>query len=371
MAMQTDIYAATLAYAEGVGAKRLRALMDVFGGSKALFETDDGEIRASGLLGNGKTLEKFLEVRRTMHPEEVGELLRRLEMGCLTPSDDGYPPLLKETANPPAALFYKGRIPDYEKTVAVVGARKATPYGIGAAKNMAEALARGGVTIVSGGARGIDTASHEGCMAGGAATVAVFACGLDVTYPPENRNLFLQIVEAGGTLLSEYPPGTRPLGRQFPARNRIIAGMSRGVLVTEAAIRSGSLITADFALEEGRDVFSVPGSILWPMSQGTNHLIRNGAICTTAADDILSEYGWDETEETFSETTLPLLSAEEEMVYRFCTTAATVSTEDILVQSGLTMPKLTMLLLSLAMKGFIVEAGPGLYAAAKVGKGQN
>ncbi len=368
MEMKADIYAATLAYAEGVGAKRLRALMDVFGGSKALWETDSDEIRRSGILGNGKTLEKFLEVRRTMHPEEVEEKMRRLGIGCMTSKDAGYPPLLKETANPPAVLFYKGALPDYEKTVAIVGARKATPYGIGAAKNMAEALARKGVVIVSGGARGIDTASHEGCMAGGAPTVAVFACGLDVTYPPENRNLFLQIVETGGTLLSEYPPGTRPLGRQFPARNRIIAGMSRGVLVTEAAIRSGSLITADFALEEGRDVFAIPGSILWPMSQGTNHLIRNGAICTTAADDILSEYDWEETEEGLTETTLPLLSSEEEMVYRFCTMAATVSTEDILVQSGMTMPKLTMLLLSLAMKGFIVEAGPGLYAAAKVGK---
>ncbi len=369
MEMKMDIYAATLAYAAGVGAKRLRALMDVFGGAKALWETEADAIRESGFLGNGKTLETFLEIRREMHPEEVGEKMRRLGIGCLTLQDDGYPPLLKETSNPPAVLFYKGALPDYEKTVAVVGARKATPYGIGAAKNIAEALSRKGVVIVSGGARGIDTASHEGCMAGGAPTVAVFACGLDVTYPPENRNLFLQIVEAGGTLLSEYPPGTRPLGRQFPARNRIIAGMSRGVLVTEAAIRSGSLITADFALEEGRDVFSVPGSILWPMSQGTNHLIRNGAICTTGAEDILSEYGWDETEGNMTETTLPLLSAEEEMVYRFCTTAATVSAEDILVQSGLSLPKLTMLLLSLAMKGFIVEAGPGLYAAAKVGKG--
>lgn len=364
--MKIDKYAAALSYAAGVGAKRLRELMAQFGDAEGAWKADDEEIRKSGILGDGKTLEKFFEVRHEKNPDAEEELMEKLGIGCLTPADDGYPPLLKETVNPPAVLFYKGALPDYEKTIAVVGARKATPYGIGAAKRFAEDLAREGVVIVSGGARGIDTASHEGAMAAGAPTIAIFACGLDVTYPPENRNLFLQITETGGTLLSEYPPGTRPLGRQFPARNRIIAGMSRGVLVTEAAIRSGSLITTDFALEEGRDVFSVPGSILSEMSRGTNHLIRNGAICATCADDILTEYDWkEEIAETGEGKKAVSLSLEEELVYRFCTTGNAVSAEEILVQSGLPLPRLTMILLSLTVKGFITEAGPGLYAACK------
>lgn len=363
--MKIDRYAASLAYAEGVGAKRLRELIAYFGDAKTAFTASDEEIRNTGILGNGKAFAKFAEQRRETDPDVVEAEMERLQIGCLTVHDEGYPPLLKETANPPAVLFYKGALPDYEKTIAIVGARKATAYGIGAAKHFAEELAKRGIVIVSGGARGIDTASHEGAMAAGAPTVAIFACGLDVTYPPENRNLFLQIVETGGTLLSEYPPGTKPLGRQFPARNRIIAGMSRGVLVTEAAIRSGSLITTDFALEEGRDVFSVPGSILSSMSEGTNHLIRNGAICTTSAEDILSEYDWDEeTEEKEGAPAIPL-SLEEELVYRYCTTGTAVSVEDIFIQSGIPLPKITMILLSLTVKGVITEAGPGLYAACK------
>lgn len=161
------------------------------------------------------------------------------------------------------------------------------------AGRFARGLAEEGITVVSGGARGIDSASHEGALAGKAPTIVVAAFGLDRVYPPENRNLFHQIVEAGGAIISEYPLGTPPLGRQFPARNRIIAGMCRGVIVVEAAERSGSLITSDFALEEGRDVFSVPGSIYIPSCKGTNQLIRNGAICCTSFKDVLSEYGWE------------------------------------------------------------------------------
>ena len=194
----------------------------------------------------------------------------------------------------------------------------------------------------------------------------VLACGLDRVYPPENRHLFHQVIESGGTLVSEYPPGTPPLGRQFPARNRIIAGMSRGILVAEAAERSGSLITSDFALEEGRDVFSVPGSIWLPSCKGTNQLIRNGAICCTSADDILSEYGWKEEENKKSEKGfLEQLTLEEELVYRFCCTENEATSEEILQQSGLSVVKLTMLLLQLQLKGYIREVGSGRYIVTR------
>lgn len=359
-----DIYAAALSEMPKLGAKRIRALISYFGSAEAVWKAGADALAASGALPPALAAKTAACMRET-DPAAVGERIRRAGADVLIWDEEGYPPLLKETANPPAVLFFRGARPVWEKTIAIVGARKATPYGINAARGIAEELSQAGVAVVSGGARGIDTASHEGCMLGGAPTVAVLACGLDVTYPPENRNLFQKICDRGGTLLSEYPLGTKPLGRQFPARNRIIAGMSRAVLVTEAAVRSGSLITADFALEEGRDVFAVPGSIWSPMSRGTNHLIRSGAVCTTGAEDILSEYGWETPQAEPEENEVRQLTLEEEMVYRFCCTGDTVSIEDVLAESGLPLPKLTMVFLSLTMKGCIREVGAGLYAVCR------
>lgn len=358
-----DFYAAVLPKIPGLGAKRMRGLISWFGNAEAVWRAEDRAIQSAQILPP-KLLTEFLAFRKKTDPEQEGRKIAQEGIGVLLWTDPAYPPLLKETANPPAVLFYKGADPVWEQTIAIVGARKATAYGINAAKHIAEGLAEEGVTIVSGGARGIDTVSHEGALLAHAPTVVVLACGLDVTYPPENRNLFRKVCESGGTLLSEYPLGTPPLGRQFPARNRIIAGMSRGVVVTEAAIRSGSLITADFALEEGRDVFSVPGSIWSSMSRGTNQLIRSGAICCTSANDILSEYGW--VRDTPPEAKqAEQLTLEEELVYQFCSASDTAAAEDLIQQTGFSMPKLTMLLLSLSLKGYISEAGPGLYAAKK------
>ena len=191
--------------------------------------------------------------------------------------------------------------------------------------------------------------------------MVALACGLDHVYPPENKNLFQKIIDNGGTIISEYPPGTPPLGRQFPARNRIIAGMSRGILVVEAAERSGALITSDFALEEGRDVFSVPGNIWLDSSRGTNQLIRSGAICCTSYEDILSEYGWNEKSISSKKESPEQLTLEEEVVYRFCCTGEEVTAEDILQQSGMSVMKITMLLLRLQLKGFIKETGSGRF----------
>lgn len=362
-----DRYAAALPGMPWLGAKRIRALMEYFSMAEAVWKASPDELRASGVL-SGALASEFLAWRAKEDPEAVERALRARGIHVTTWRDEDYPPLLKETANPPAVLFYLGSAPVWTRTVAVVGARKATAYGVNAAKSIAEGLARAGVTVVSGGARGIDTVSHEGCLAGGAPTAAVLACGLDVTYPPENRNLFRKICEQGGTLLSEYPLGTRPLGRQFPARNRIIAGMCHAVVVTEAAERSGSLITADFALEEGRDVFAVPGSIWSSMSRGTNHLIRLGAVCCTGAEDVLSEYGWGAEKDAPAEKSPPRqLTLEEEMVYRFCCMGETVSAETLHAETGLPLKKLTMILLSLSVKGCLSEAGPGLYAARDAG----
>lgn len=222
-----DIYAAALPGCPRLGAKHMRALMDYFETAEDVWKASAESIEKSHIL-TGKTLAAFLAYRNETSLEQIEEKLYRLDIRCFTFEDSDYPPLLATTANPPAVLFYRGALPCFERTIAIVGSRKATAYGIETAHELARGLSAHGITVVSGGARGIDSASHTGAMEGGSPTVVVLACGLDRVYPPENRHLFHQVIESGGTLVSEYPPGTPPLGRQFPARNRIIAGMSRG-----------------------------------------------------------------------------------------------------------------------------------------------
>jgi len=201
-----------------------------------------------------------------------------------------YPELLKHIDTAPLVLFYRGN-PGVltEKSLGIIGSRRATSYGLNAAYVIAGDLARAGYCIVSGMARGIDSHAHRSALDAGGTTCAVLGCGTDIAYPPENKSLMEEIIEKG-VLVSEYPPETLPLGQNFPARNRIISGLSKGLLVVEAGKRSGTLITANFALEQGRDVYAVPGSIFSLKSAGTNDLIKDGAIVVTSSDDILKQY---------------------------------------------------------------------------------
>jgi len=209
-------------------------------------------------------------------------------MKQLRPSDPDYPALLGAVPVPPA-LWVRGVIgADDALAVAIVGARRATPYGLEAAERLASELAARGVTIVSGLARGIDTAAHRGALAAGGRTVAVLGCGIDVVYPPENREL-ARAIEAQGALVSQFAPGMAALPGHFPARNRTLAGLALGVVVVEAAERSGALITAGFAGDLGRELFAVPGRISSDASAGTNRLIQDGAKLVTCWQDIVSE----------------------------------------------------------------------------------
>lgn len=214
----------------------------------------------------------------------------RLGQQIVTAGDACYPELLRAIDDPPAVLFCRGKLAALEcrPAVAVVGPREPTRYGYQTAKTLAYRMAQAGVTIVSGMARGIDAAAHAAALEAGKPTVAVLGCGLDICYPRENAALFNDIPKTG-VLVSEYPPGTPPLHTNFPARNRIISGLCTAVLVPEASKRSGSLITASCALEQGRDVFAVPGNIDTPTSEGSNLLLKDGAHLVTCADDILSE----------------------------------------------------------------------------------
>ncbi|MCM2264657.1 MAG: DNA-processing protein DprA [Desulfuromonadales bacterium] len=217
---------------------------------------------------------------------ELLEPLATLDVWLLSCGDADYPPLLRNIPDPPALLYGRG-VRRFGEALAIVGSRAPSLTGKIAAETLAREMAAQGMTVVSGLARGIDAAAHRGALAAGGHTIAVLGCGIDRVYPQENRRLFTQIAE-NGTLLSEYLPGSDPLPGHFPGRNRIISGLSRGTLVIEAAIDSGSLITAELALEQGREVFAVPGSIDRPTSAGPNRLIKDGAHPVTEPADVLS-----------------------------------------------------------------------------------
>ncbi len=215
--------------------------------------------------------------------------LRRAGIKLLARGDPFYPEPLGATFDPPELLFILGELPvEARACVALVGSRKATAYGKGVAAGLARDLIAAGVAVVSGAAYGIDAAAHRGALEAGGPTIAVLGCGLDVVYPPQHAGLYRDIA-GRGCLLSEYPPGTQPLRQHFPERNRIIAGLSQAVVVVEAAARSGALITADFAMEEGRDVWAVPGQLGNPLSASPHKLIQEGAWLCTCAQDILDD----------------------------------------------------------------------------------
>lgn len=224
--------------------------------------------------------------------EALLEYSEKIGQRVITPECEEYPEPLLQIHNPPCALYVKGRLPDFESTpaISVVGTRRATATGKTAAQSFAFELAKRGVVVVSGGALGIDTAAHRGALLAGGVTVCVLGCGIDTDYLMANASLRETIAAKGGALVSEYPPETQASGSNFPIRNRIISGLSLGTLVVEAAGKSGSLITADFALEQGRDVFAVPGGIFSSVSQGVNNLIKSGAKPVSRVDDILEEY---------------------------------------------------------------------------------
>ena len=222
----------------------------------------------------------------------------------ITLGDDDYPKLLLQTADPPPLLYIKGRYELLNRpALAIVGSRNATAQGIANAEEFARTLSNAGITIVSGLALGVDAAAHRGGMAGTAGSIAVVGTGLDVVYPARNRDLAHELA-ANGVLVSEFALGTPPLGPNFPRRNRVISGMSRGCLVIEAALQSGSLITARFANEQGREVFALPGSIHSPLAKGCHALIKQGAKLVDSANDILEELNLDKTAPATRETSL-------------------------------------------------------------------
>ncbi len=271
-----------------VGRARTALLEGHFGSLAAAWVASASELQQAGL--DRRTSRHVVDARDKIDPDVELERIVQSGVDALTWHDEGYPPRLKEIYDKPPVLYVKGSIlPEDEHSVAVVGTRKTTAYGREAARQLTEDLAKAGVAIVSGLARGVDGIVHRAALDGGARTIAVLGSGVDVIYPAEHRSLAERIA-ANGAVVSEHPLGARPDAQNFPRRNRIISGMSLGTLVIEAPEGSGALLTARHALEQDREVFAVPGSILSPMSRGANNLIRDsGAKLVTCADDVLEE----------------------------------------------------------------------------------
>jgi DNA processing protein len=269
----------------GIGSQRLRMLIAHFGSAQAAWLAPIEEYL---VWGKAPWALKLLPLRKEIDPALIIESLELQGICTVLPEEENYPCLLAELVDAPPILYYKGLLRPFKEALAIVGSRRATAYGRAAAGFLSREIACKGIVIVSGLARGIDTAAHEGALAGKGETWAFLGSGLDRIYPPENKKLAQSIIE-NGALLSEFRPGSFPEGRHFPARNRLISGCSRGVVVVEAALKSGALITVDFALEQGREVFAVPGPIFSEMSKGTHYLLRSGAKIAEGAEDIWAE----------------------------------------------------------------------------------
>lgn len=271
----------------GIGAARLRALLDYFGDLESAWQAPTHDLQQAGL--DKRSLSNLVRARGRLDLDAEVEKLENARIQVLTWDDADYPPHLAQIFNAPPILYVRGSLEARDEwAVAVVGTRRASVYGKEAARLVATGLAGAGVTVVSGLARGIDTVAHRCCLEAGGRTLAVLGSGLDIIYPRENARLAAEIIERGA-LISEYALGTRPEARNFPPRNRIISGLTMGTVVVEAGRSSGALITADFAAEQGREVFSVPGSIFARGSQGTNELIQQGAKAVCNISDVLEE----------------------------------------------------------------------------------
>ncbi|MBF8984290.1 DNA-protecting protein DprA [Lutibacter sp. B2] len=312
--IEEKYYIAWLLNVKGVGNKTLSKLLSYFGSAENIFKSKYESL--NNIRGiNKNVIHNIVENKSEDKVKQILNSLEKYNIDLLQKTDVDYPENLKHIYDPPMILYKKGII-DHEdaNAIAIVGSRKASAYGKYVTHELAKELAKRNITIVSGMAYGIDTIAHQTALDHGGRTIAVLGCGLDICYPKTNYNL-MKNIQNNGAIISEYPVGIQPVAGNFPARNRIISGLSKGVIIIEASLKSGSLITANFALEQGRDVFAVPGNINSTGSCGTNKLIQEGAKLVTCIEDVLEELNIkistknDDIEVDLSETELEIYNA--------------------------------------------------------------
>jgi len=366
---------------EGIGNALFEALVRRFGSPAAVFDADRRDL--SAVAGSGaKIVDAVVSFRNMDGILRRLDALGRIGASVITLDNEEYPFLLRNIFDRPVLLYVRGQLRKEDVTVAIVGSRHASAYGRYATDKISRDLALRGVTVASGLARGIDSCAHRGALAARGRTLAVLGSGLDIVYPPENEKLLAEIIEQGA-VLTEYPPQTQPLPHHFPARNRIISGLSYGVVVVEAGEKSGSLITARLAMEQGREVFAIPGPIDSASSRGAHHLIRQGAKLIENADDILEEIlpqvqvvpATGAAADT--QKTIPVASAETrsdgekealpeheknllEMISR-----DKIHADELIAGSGLAAADVSSALIRLELKGYVVQHPGKYFSSAK------
>ncbi|MGE3912327.1 MAG: DNA-processing protein DprA [Chloroflexota bacterium] len=363
MAIHLDerIYWVLLTQVSQIGPARFNLLLDRFGSAEAAWHAPLLELAAAGL--ERRAIESLGKLRAKLDPEAEWRRLEHAGASVVILDDPAYPAALREIADPPPVLYVHGELsPADAWAIAVVGTRRATAYGRQVTERIVSDVARAGVTIVSGLARGIDTHAHRAALAAGGRTIAVLGSGLDRLYPEENRALAKQIMQQGA-VVSEYPLGTPPDGTNFPRRNRIVSGLSRAILVVEADYKSGAMITATQAAEQGRDVFAVPGSIFSPFSAGPHQLIREGAKIVTEAADILEELHLTAVvEERATREALPADPTEAALLHLLSDEPTHV--DDLTRAAGLPSALVTSTLTILELKGLARQLGGMQYVRA-------
>ncbi|MCX7193847.1 MAG: DNA-processing protein DprA [Proteobacteria bacterium] len=344
----------TLSLIRGLGGEGARHLLREFGSPEAVLAAPLGSLKvfvkaeAASAIAQGIT-EDVLSPTLAWLEDKQNHIV--------TLGDGDYPQFLLNIVDPPLLLYVKGRRDLLNATtIAIVGSRHATPQGINNAEEFAHSLSDAGLCIISGMAHGIDAAAHRGALQGTGSSIAVVGTGLDKVYPAANRDLAHQLAEQG-TLISEFPLGTPPLAANFPRRNRLISGMSIGCLVVEASLQSGSLITARLAMEQGRDVFAIPGSIHSPLSRGCHKLIKQGAKLAETAQDILEELAW----QLVSAPPKDKTTAAEDTGFLDQIGFDPVSMDALCLRSGLTVSQLSAMLLTLELEGRIATLPGGLF----------
>ena len=347
---------------KGVGAVRFRALLNAFGDAQSAWEASPEALREAGL--NEKVTTHVVKLRAQVSLELVWEQLQTGNIQVLTWEDEAYPHRLKEIDQPPPVLYLRGSLlPEDEWAVAIVGTRRVTAYGRQVAEELASALARNGVAVVSGLARGIDSIAHQAAVNAGGRTIAVMGTGVDKIYPPENSRLAEQILQQGA-LVSDYAPGTPPDGVNFPPRNRIISGLSLAVVIVEAGLTSGALITAAFAAEQGREVFAIPGNIHAPQSQGTNRLILDGAIPLLNPQQVLEALNLTMvTEHRAARKVLPTDPIEKQVFQVL--SAEPLHVDEIRMRTDMPIEQVSATLALMELKGMVRQVGGMNYVAVR------
>lgn len=354
--MERNKYWFWLSSIPGIGCRTAMKLLKYFDDIEQLFEVSEEVLLESGILKPEQLKHIIYRRNRDVIEKAYDDMLDK-GIQCIPFETCDYPETLRVLYDPPITLYVKGKLPgEDEWMIAVVGARSCSCYGSQTARMLSKGIACSGVSVISGMARGIDSAAHWGALEGGGRTYAVLGCGPDICYPAENMDLYVEIVENGG-LISEYPPGIQPEGWRFPMRNRIIAAFSKGILVVEARRKSGALITVEQGLNLGKEIFAVPGRINDTLSEGCNQLLKSGAKPVMQSSDVLDEFGILARE--YKKNNITLDNSEKLVYASICLVPR--SADELAVMTGMNIQEVMKDLITMELKGIISRIGKNQY----------